>query len=108
MVAISPVVSEEKLFEIVDGLRTTYDENIKLTKEPAYTISSPRAFGSGELKILAGGRGGDGGVARVSDFQKNPSLKFFFFFFLRGEGKGGLASVSELFVRDFFLQRIQI
>ena len=35
------VVSEEKSFEIVDG-RTT---------EPAYTISSPGAFGSGELKI---------------------------------------------------------
>ena len=40
LVAIGPVVSEEKSFEIVDG-RTT---------EPAYTISSPGAFGSGELK----------------------------------------------------------
>ena len=31
----------------------------------------------GHKKILAGGRGGDAGVARVSDFfyQKNPSLK---------------------------------
>ena len=37
-----PVVSEEKSFEIVDG-RTT---------EPAYTISSPGAFGSGELKNI--------------------------------------------------------
>ena len=35
------VVSEEKSFEIVDGR----------TMEPAYTISSPVAFGSGELKI---------------------------------------------------------
>ena len=42
-----------------DGRRTT---------EPTYTISSPGAFGSGELKILTGGRGGGGGVARVSDF----------------------------------------
>ena len=41
LVAISPLVSEEKSFEIVDG-RTT---------EPVYTISSPGAFGSGELKI---------------------------------------------------------
>ena len=40
LVAIGPVVSEEKSFEIVDGRRT----------EPAYTMSSPRAFGSGELK----------------------------------------------------------
>ena len=43
LVAIGPVVSEEKSFEIVDG-RTT---------ETAYTISSPGAFGSGELKIMA-------------------------------------------------------
>ena len=35
-----PGVSEEKSFEIVDG-RTTM---------PAYTISYPGAFGSGELK----------------------------------------------------------
>ena len=41
LVAIGPVVSEEKSFEIVDGRRTM---------EPAYTISSPGAFGSGELK----------------------------------------------------------
>ena len=43
LVTISPVVSE-KSFQIVDGWtdgRTT---------EPAYTISSPCAFGSGELK----------------------------------------------------------
>ena len=47
LVAIGPVVSQEKSFEIVDartdGRRTT---------EPAYTISSPGAFGSGELKIF--------------------------------------------------------
>ena len=54
--------------------------------------------------------GGGGGVAGVSDFfffffQKNPSLKkeicVFFLFFLRGEGKVKLVSVSE-----FVLQRI--
>ena len=54
-------------------------------------------------KILAVGRAGAGGVARVSEFlfffQKNPSL----FSFWGGEGKGGLASVSE-----FVLHRIQI
>ena len=46
LVTIGPVVSEEKSFEIVDGRRRT--------TEPAYTISSPGAFGSGELikKIL--------------------------------------------------------
>ena len=44
LVTIGPVVSEEKSFEIVDGRRRT-------TTEPAYTISSPGAFGSGELKI---------------------------------------------------------
>ena len=43
LVAISPVVSQEKSFEIVD----------RRTTEPAYTISSPGAFGSGELKIFA-------------------------------------------------------
>ena len=53
---MGPVVSEEKSFAIVDG-RTT---------EPAYTISSPGAFGSGELKKL-----------------------FFFFFFGGGGGGGG-------------------
>ena len=42
LVTIGPVVSEEKSFEIVDGRRRT--------TEPAYTISSPGAFGSGELK----------------------------------------------------------
>ena len=46
LVAINPVVSEEKSFEIVDG-RTT---DGRRTTEPAYTISSPGAFGSGELK----------------------------------------------------------
>ena len=49
LVAIGPVVSE-KSFEIVDGRRTTYDGR---TTEPAYTISSPGAFGSGELKFHA-------------------------------------------------------
>ena len=42
-----PIVSEEKSFEIVDGRRTTAGRR---TTEPAYTISSPGAFGSGELK----------------------------------------------------------
>ena len=46
LVAIGPVVSEEKSFEIVDGRRT----DGRRTTEPAYTISSPGAFGSGELK----------------------------------------------------------
>ena len=45
LAAISPVVSEEKSFEIVDERRTD-----RRTMEPAYTISSPEAFGSGELK----------------------------------------------------------
>ena len=44
LVAIGLVVAEEKSFEIVDG-RTD-----GRTTEPAYTISSPGAFGSGELK----------------------------------------------------------
>ena len=43
LITIGPVVSEEKSFEIVDGPRRT--------TEPAYTISSPGAFGSGELKM---------------------------------------------------------
>ena len=52
LVAIGPVVSEEKSFEIVDGRRTTDDGRTdgRRTTEPAYTISSPGAFGSGELK----------------------------------------------------------
>ena len=43
LITIGPVVSEEKLFEIVDGRRTT---------EPASTISSPGAFGSGKLGVV--------------------------------------------------------
>ena len=50
LVTIGPVVSEEKSFEIVDGRRTT-DDGRRRTTEPAYTISSPGAFGSGELKM---------------------------------------------------------
>ena len=52
LVAIGPVVSEEKSFEIVDGRRTDdgRTDDGRRTTEPAYTISSPRAFGSGELK----------------------------------------------------------
>ena len=55
LVAIGPVVSEEKSFEIVDGRRTTYVGRTdgRRTTEPAYTISSPGAFGSGELKKIA-------------------------------------------------------
>ena len=45
LVAIGPVVSEEKSFEIVDGRRTD-----GRTTEPSHPISSPGAFGSGELK----------------------------------------------------------
>ena len=54
LVAIGPVVSEEKSFEIVDGRRTTDRRTTdgRRTTEPAYTISSPEAFGSGELKSL--------------------------------------------------------
>ena len=44
-VAIGQVVSEEKLFDIVEG-----QTDGRMTK-PVYTISSPRAFGSDELKI---------------------------------------------------------
>ena len=49
MVAIGPVVSEEKSFEIEDG-RTNVRTDDGRTTETAYTISSPVAFGSGELK----------------------------------------------------------
>ena len=47
LVAIGPVVSEEESFEIVDGRRMMDGR----TTEPAYTISFPGAFGSGELKM---------------------------------------------------------
>ena len=49
LVAIGQVVLEEKSFEIVDGQTTD-----GRTTEPAYTISSPGAFGSGELKSELG------------------------------------------------------
>ena len=45
LVAIRPVVSE-KSFEIMDGWMT----DGRRTTEHAYTISSPGALGSGELK----------------------------------------------------------
>ena len=40
------LVSEEKSFKIVDGRR-------RQTTKPSYIISSPGAFGSGELKTRA-------------------------------------------------------
>ena len=46
LVAIGYSVSEEKSFEIVDERRT----DGRRTTEPAYTLSSPEAFGSGKLK----------------------------------------------------------
>ena len=51
LVAIGPVVSEEMSFEIVDGRRTDGRTTDGRMTEPAYTISSPGAFGSGKLKI---------------------------------------------------------
>ena len=45
-VTIGPVVSEEKSFEIVDGGTT----------EPAYTLNSLEAFGSGEGRLLLASR----------------------------------------------------
>ena len=54
LIAIGPVVSEEKSFKIVDG-RTT---------EPAYTINSPGAFGSGEL------------IKSDMDFQNSEMILF--------------------------------
>ena len=48
MFTFGPVVSEEKSFESVDGRRTTDGR----TMEAYHTISSPGAFGSGELKNL--------------------------------------------------------
>ena len=110
MVAISPVVSEEKSFEIVDGRRTDGRTDDGRTTEPSHPISSPGAFGSGELKkkttkknfFFGGGGGGwKGGGARVSKFYFY-SFTHFFFLFLGKEGGRGL----ELVI--FFLQRIQI
>ena len=70
------------------------------TKNPESEFSDKES--KSNKKVLTGGRGGDGGVARVSDFffQKNPSLKKKLFSFLGGEGKGGLASESELFYKE--------
>ena len=56
LVTIGPVVTEEKSFEIVVGRRRT--------TEPVYTISSPGAFGSGELKQE--GHDGPGSLTWVS------------------------------------------
>ena len=44
----------EVVFEIVDGRRTDDGRTDgRRTTEPAYTISSPGAFGSGELKKIS-------------------------------------------------------
>ena len=51
LVTIGPVVSEEKSFEIVDGRRRRTTDDGRRTTEPSHPISSPGAFGSGELKI---------------------------------------------------------
>ena len=58
LVAIGPVVSEEKSFEIVVRRRT---DDGRRTTEPAYTISTPGAFGSGELIFFFFFWGGGGG-----------------------------------------------
>ena len=50
LVVICPVVSEEKSFEFVVGGRT--DDGRTTGDQPAYTISYPGAFGTGELKTL--------------------------------------------------------
>ena len=63
------VVSEEKSFEIVDGRRTT--------TEPAYTISSPGAFGSGELKNPLKH---DKINQRTSELYENVAVAFLLFY----------------------------
>ena len=70
-----------------DGRRTT---------EPSHPISSPGAFGSGELKIiiffffffLGGGGGGGGGLDLVNFFQWIQIYKKTFFLGGGGGGKG--------------------
>ena len=49
LVAIGPVVSEEKSFEIVDGRGTDGRTDGRRTTEPSHPISSHGAFRSGEL-----------------------------------------------------------
>ena len=55
-----------------DGQRTT---------EPAYTISSPGAFGSGELKIVAFANSIEPDEAAHNDTSSGSSLFALFFFF---------------------------
>ena len=60
-----PNISEKKLFEIVDDGRT---DDGRTDTEPAYTISSPGAFGSGEAK----------NIKKLSTFQAQISLECYF------------------------------
>ena len=46
------VASEEMSFKSVDERRQTTDDRRRPRRTTAYPISSPRAFGSGELKML--------------------------------------------------------
>ena len=99
MVTIGPVVSEEKSFEIVDGRRRTTD--------PAYTLSSPGAFGSGELKKTFLWRGVGGRGARVSDFLKDLHQKKKKKICWGGGGGGGGGSENPNLEKKmvFFLRR---
>ena len=51
MERIGLMASEEMSFENVDGRRTD-GRRTDGRRMPVYTINSPRAFGSGELKIF--------------------------------------------------------
>ena len=53
LVSVGPTVSEEMLFENVDDANVDIDADADTDggKTTAYPINSPKAFGSGELKI---------------------------------------------------------
>ena len=75
LVTIGPVVSEEKLFEIVDGRRRRTTEHGRRTTEPSHPISSPGALGSGELKKI------DSFVTFIFIFIPTLGIFVFYFYF---------------------------
>ena len=75
LVTIGPVVSEEKLFEIVDGRRrTTDDDGRRTTTDDGACLyyKLPGAFGSGELKTFIPIKTKAGNNERLC--AKKPSL----------------------------------
>ena len=100
LVAIGLVVSEKKSFETVDGRRT----DGRRTTEPAYTISSPGAFGSGELIKKSWGLEALYRSHENSAKQLNNQITICTFVLKNSASDGGMC---EKYLQSFLLRYVQ-